>query len=172
MTKEQWALLVKVLKSAYPQYTNFLADQYSLELWYRALKDIPYEALNLAVQQQIMVSKYPPSIAELRASVSPKSIDWSEAWEEVKRAIRLHGSYNETKALDSMSETTREAVKRMGFKEICFSENEAVDRANFRMIYEQIAKRKEETAQLPEGLQARLNGVLQIGAKNEKDDLE
>ena len=172
MTKEQWALLVKVLKSAYPQYTNFLADQYSLELWYRALKDIPYEALNLAVQQQIMVSKYPPSIAELRASVSLKSIDWSEAWEEVKRAIRLHGSYNETKALDSMSETTREAVKRMGFKEICFSENEAVDRANFRMIYEQIAKRKEETAQLPKGLQARLNGVLQIGAKNEKDDLE
>lgn len=163
MTKEQWALLVKVLKSAYPQYTNFLADQYSLELWYRALQDIPYEALNLAIQRQISTNRYPPSIAELRASVSLKEKDWSEAWEEVRRAIRLYGSYNEAKALESMSPLTREIVERFGFKEICMSENEDVYRANFRMAYEQTAKKREETAQLPEGLQARLNGVLQIG---------
>lgn len=166
MTKEQWALLVKVLKSAYPQYTNFLADQYSLELWYRALQDIPYETLNIAIQRQISTNRYPPSIAEIRASVVPKSRDWSEGWEEVKRAIRLYGSYNETKALESMSETTREVVKRMGFREICFSENEAVDRANFRMIYEQVEKKRTETAVLPETLQARLNSVLQIGEGN------
>ena len=172
MTKEQWALLVKVLKSAYPQYTNFLADQYSLELWYRALKDIPYEALNLAVQQQIMVSRYPPSIADLRASISPKTKDWSEAWEELKRAVRLYGAPREKEALESMSPLTREIVKRFGFKEYCFSENEDAYKANFRMAYEREAKKREETAQLPEVLQARLNGILQIGEENGKDDVE
>ena len=163
MTKEQWALLAKVLKSAYPQYTNFLADQYSLELWYRALQDIPYETLNLAIQRQISTNRFPPSIADLRMSVSPKEKDWSEAWEEVKRAVRLYGSYNEQKALESMSPFTREIVERFGFKEICLTENEDVYRANFRMAYEQGAKKREETASLPEGLQARLNGILQIG---------
>jgi hypothetical protein len=54
-------------------------------------------------------------------------------------------------------------VQRFGFDTICLSENEEVYRANFRMAYEQSAKRKEETAQLPETLQARLNGILQIG---------
>lgn len=163
MTKEEWGLLAKAIKSAYPNQT-FCPDSYSLELYYRMLQDIPYEVLNLAVQRHISTNRFPPSIADLR--VAPREKTWSEAWEELKRAVRLYGSYREKDALDSMSPLTREIVQRLGFQEYCFTDNEDAYRANFRMAYEQSAKKKEETAQLPETLQARLNGILQIGEGN------
>ena len=162
MKTEEWTTLVKALKSVYTS-PNFLPDEWSVKLWYSMLKDIPYEVLNIGIQRYISTNRYPPTIADLRASISPKEQDWSEAWEEVKRAVRKYGSYNEAKALESMSPLTRDIVQRFGFKEICLSDNEDVYRANFRMAYEQTAKKKEETAQLPETLQARLNGILQIG---------
>jgi hypothetical protein len=83
-----------------------------------------------------------------------------------------NGEVREKEALESMSPLTREIVKRFGFKEYCFSENEDAYKANFRMAYEREAKKREETAQLPEVLQARLNGILQIGEENGKDDVE
>lgn len=36
--------------------------------------------------------------------------------------------------------------------QLCASENISADRANFRMIYEQLAAREKKQAQLPEGL--------------------
>ena len=51
-----------------------------------------------------------------------------------------------------MTETTRKAVKRMGFKTICMSDNVMADRANFRMIFEQIADRESTAKQLPVNL--------------------
>ena len=164
MTKEEWSLLVKAIKSAYSNQT-FCPDSYSLELYYRMLQDIPYEVLNIAIQRHIATNRYPPTIADLRGSVSPKEKDWSEGWEEVKRAIRNYGSYREKDALDSMSPLTREIVQRFGFKEICMSENEDVYRANFRMAYEQSAKKNNEVNVLPETVRVRLNGILQIGER-------
>ncbi len=162
MTIEQFTVLVKAMKTAY-QSPNFIADDYAVKLWYSMLKDSPYEALNIAIQRHIATNRYPPTIADLRGSVSPKEKDWSEGWEEVKRAIRKYGSYREKEALDSMSPLTREIVQRFGFKEICMSENEDVSRANFRMAYEQSAKKNNELNVLPETVKVRLNGILQIG---------
>lgn len=158
MTKEEWSLLVKVVKSAYPNQT-FCPDNYSLELYYRMLHDIPYETLNLAVQRHIATNRYPPSISELRGCMAQKT-DWSEGWEEVKRSMRLYGAPREKEALDSMSPLTRKIVQRLGYQTLCMSDNEMADRANFRMIYEQESKRETETAMLPESVRAKL---LQIG---------
>ena len=78
---------------------------------------------------------------------------WSDGWEEVLRAISKYGMYSETEALQSMSELTRKAVKRLGFKSICISENIMADRANFRMIFEQLSDRESTAQQLPADLQ-------------------
>ena len=79
--------------------------------------------------------------------------------EEVLRAIKMFGSYRETEALQSMTETTRQAVKRMGFRNICLSENIMAERANFRTIFEQIADRDHKTAQLSTNLVQLINGI-------------
>ena len=55
-----------------------------------------------------------------------------------------------SEALDSLDELTRRCVKRIGFQNICTSENVTADRANFRMIYETEAGKRKFENQLPE----------------------
>ena len=67
--------------------------------------------------------------------------------------------YQENLALERMSEQTREVVKRMGFKNLCTSENITADRANFRMIYEQISHRKKTDLQIPQSVKNAIASV-------------
>ena len=73
---------------------------------------------------------------------------WGDAWEEVLRAITQYGSYRPIEAMDSLSPLARKATKRIGFINLCMSENISADRANFRMIYEQLADREKKESQL------------------------
>ena len=71
---------------------------------------------------------------------------------EVQKAIRYFGSYRVDEALESLSPLARKATERIGFKNMCMSENPEVSRANFRMVYEQLAEREKRDAQMPESL--------------------
>ena len=62
-----------------------------------------------------------------------------------------------------MDDLTRQAVKRLGFKNLCLSDNMQADRANFRMIYEQLAERKEKDAQMPERLKLVIASMPLLG---------
>jgi hypothetical protein len=91
--------------------------------------------------------------------MSGESKDWGDAWEEVLKAINYYGSYREEDALNSLDDTTRKVVKRLGFRNICMSENIEADRANFRMIYTNQMERDKQAAQLPESLKQLMGGV-------------
>lgn len=175
MTRKEFSIFAMALKTYYPK-ENILPNEQAMTLWFKHLEDIPYQVAEIVLDKWVALNKWSPSIADIRKmaseTVTGKEKDWSEAWEELKRAVRLYGAPREKEALESMSPLTREIVKRFGFKEYCFSENEDAYKANFRMAYEREAKKREETAQLPEVLQARLNGILQIGEENGKDDME
>ena len=162
MILSEWAVLVKGLKSAYT-YEKFLPDADAVKVWFELLKDIDYTVLNMACQQYISTNKFAPTIADLRelcSNVSNGQLpDYGKAWEEVLMAIRKCGMYQEDLALESMSEQTREVVKRMGFRNLCVSENVAADRANFRMIYEQISQRKKTDMQIPQGVKNAISAV-------------
>ena len=86
--------------------------------------------------------------------------DWGEAWESVLMAIRKFGYMQEEEALESMDDVTRKCVKRIGFNNICMSENITADRANFRMIYEQEATRQKASNQLPIGVREQKEEIL------------
>lgn len=152
MTFQEFNILVKGMKSAYTT-PNFLPDADSIKIWYQLLQDIDYQIANVAIQKYILTNKFPPTIADIREGAAAAVIGekklWSDGWEEVLTAIRRYGSYRETEALDSMSETTRQAVNRLGYKNLCMSENISVERANFRMIYEQLEDRKYKESQIP-----------------------
>ena len=86
------------------------------------------------------------------------------------RAMRRYGSYNEVEALESMSEITRQCVRRLGYQNLCRSEEIGVDRANFRMIFEQIANREHEKQKLPSGMQQLIASIQEkkmLELKNE-----
>lgn len=155
MTFDEFKILVKGMKAVYTS-PNFLPDADSIKIWYQMLRDLEYRTANVAIQKYMMTNKFPPTIADIRelsTTVQHGELpDWGEGWEQVLQAIRKYGSYRPQEAMDSMDELTRQCVERLGFKNICMSENINTDRANFRMIYEQLASRKQKEAVMPVGL--------------------
>lgn len=152
---EEFKSVVKVLKSTYTG-PNFLPDADAVTAWYYMLKDINFEVLKAAAYKYAMTNKFPPTVADLRdmaLSVTNGDIPlWSDGWEQVQKAIRKYGSYNPAAAFAMMDSLTADTVRRLGWNELCMSENPVADRANFRVIYEQLADRKHKEDKLPAGL--------------------
>lgn len=65
---------------------------------------------------------------------------YSEAWESVQKAIRGVGSYGTPKFKNDLTATV---VRRMGWKELCASENPGNDLARFRDIYNDLVARED-----------------------------
>lgn len=153
MTDKEFETIALAIKAAYPN-SNVLPDKYAMKTWYRALSDLDYHVAENAVWEHISTSVFPPSIAEIRekctARLSPMVTEWGEAWEEVLQVIRKYGSYREEEAVASLSRLTAIAVRRMGFKNLCQSENPVADRAHFQRIYEGMVKEEKRQTQLPE----------------------
>lgn len=156
MDKREFAIFADALKTYYPRET-LLPNPQAMELWYRELQDIPYAVAEAALRKWVSTQKWSPSIAEIReltSSIQHGDLpDWGEGWHQVQNAIRRYGFYNAKAALDSLDPLTRQCVERLGFRELCMSENITADRANFRMVYETLAKREKTNQQLALPLQ-------------------
>ena len=164
MTKDEFKILCKGMKAVYTQST-FLPDADAFKVWYSLLQDLDYTIAQAAIQKYMLINEFPPTIADIRKNaVSVQAGDkktWSEGWEEVMKAIGNLGSYREKEALESMSEITRKAVKKLGFRNICLSENITADRANFRTIYEQMAENEYTAKQNPLNLSKLIESIQQ-----------
>ena len=152
MSEQEFMKIASAIKTSYPT-VNVLKDKPSMDIWYMMLSDLDYRVCQTAVLELISTSKFPPTIPEIREKcsylTSPEIKEWSEAWEEVQRSIGKYGMYQPQEALESFDELTRKCVNRIGYVNICTSENITADRANFRMIYETEANRKRTENQLP-----------------------
>ena len=152
MNKQEFAIFASAIRTYYPK-EKLLPNEQAMALWYEQLKDIPFKVAEATLNKWVATNKWSPSIADIReqvAEVTQAPIkDWGEAWDDVQMSVRLYGSYEVKKAMESLDDITRQAVKRVGYLNICMSENIATERANFRMIYEQLANRKRQDAQLP-----------------------
>lgn len=155
MIFDEFKILVKGMKAVYAS-ERFLPDADSIKIWFSLLKDLEYPVLNAAIQKYMITNKFPPTIADLREIATTISIgelpDWGEGWEKVLQAIRNYGYYRESEALLTMDELTQACVRRLGWRNLCMSENSNQDRANFRMIYEQLAERTKKESVLPPSL--------------------
>ena len=162
MNKQEFGLFASAIRTYYPK-ENILPNQQAMELWYRELQDIPYPVAEAGLRQWVSTNKWSPSIAEIRemASTVQNGIipDWGEGWEQVLLAIRKYGTYRISEAMESFDPITKRCVERLGFRNICLSENINQDRANFRMIYEQMAEREKKDKQLALPLQQLIQGL-------------
>lgn len=172
MDKKEFGYFASAIRTYYPK-ENILPNQQAMELWYRELQDIPYAVAEAGLRQWVSTQKWSPSIAEIRemaSTVQNGSIpDWGEGWEDVLMAIRKYGTYRIAEAMESFDPITRKCVERLGFRNICLSENINHDRANFRMIYEQLAEREKKASQIALPLQQLIQGMRneRLGVQNE-----
>lgn len=162
MTKQEFSIFASALRTYYPREA-LLPNQQAMELWYRELQDIPFAVAEAGLRKWVATNKWSPSIADIREITVEVAhgdiVEWGEGWEQVLKAIRLYGTYREAEAMNSLDELTRTCVERLGFKNICMSENIATERANFRMMYEQLAERKKKQQQMSVPLQRLISGM-------------
>lgn len=144
MTKNEFMKVAVAIKSAYPA-AKVMDDDASLQFWYMMLKDFDYQTCENATIELIATSKYPPSIATLRAACTDRCktpvMSFDEAWGVVMRTIRKYGPYQYEEAMNYLSKypLIESIVRNFGWSNICNGVEETT-RANFRMAYEQRSK--------------------------------
>ena len=163
MNKSEFSRIAMAIKTYYPRF-NIFPNQEAMDLWFFELKDLDFNVASLALRKYVNTEKFPPTISDLRRLATEclqgQTEDWGKGWEATVKAIHRYGYYREKEALQSFSEITRQTVKRLGFKELCMSENLMNDRANFRMIYEQLANREKLDKQINPAITAGMNKIL------------
>lgn len=162
MTAKQFEKISKGITTAFP-WANLFPSQEAVEIWYRKLGDIPYDVMTAVVNRWIETKTSPPTIAALRAEadivVNGLPPTWADGWEQVQKAIGRYGYMRREAALTSMDEVTAETVRRIGWQQICENENVDALRANFRMVYETMARRLQEDRLISSGTQQKLDAV-------------
>lgn len=174
MNKKEFSILAAAIKTFYPR-ENVLPNEKALALWYGMLSDIPYQVAEAAVRKHVASNKFPPTVAEIREIsaqiISGDDPDWSKAWSDVVYVMSKYGWYNTTQALASLDGLTRETVKRLGFGQLCHTENPEADQRRFKEIYEALAQRKKAEAQIPPALKLIMTQVREgTMIKEEKNE--
>jgi hypothetical protein len=163
MTELEFGELAAAIRTYYPK-EKILPNEKAVTLWFKHLSDIPYNLACVVLAEWVSVNKWSPSISDIREGaarlMSESPADYGEGWRQVQAAISRFGMYRPEEALESISDPiAKEAVKRMGFYEICTSENPTAERANFRMIYEQLADRAKKDAQIPKEIKETIESI-------------
>lgn len=169
MTKREFGLFAAAIRTYYPR-ENILPNEQAHDLWFRQLQDVPYPVAEAVLAKWVATNKWSPAISDIRDGMAEiqnggPADDWGEAWDQAMTAIRRFGSYDEDGALASLPPLTRETVRRLGYKSLCWSENQVADRANFRQVYEILSKRKVETDKIPLPVRETLKALTASFAK-------
>lgn len=155
--------LVTTLASLYP---STQIGKSTIGAYVSMLKDVPLGILQAAVDQISVESRFFPTVAEIRERVLmlqiPDLANGMTAWGDVKKAFARYGFYRTPKFDNPI---TAEAVDRMGWKELCCSENPEADRAHFARIYDDLVKRSIQDAKLlPASRMLRETAQKQLGS--------
>lgn len=147
MNRQEFKIWVAALQTYFPKY-NLLPTPEAKELWYRELTDLSADVATAVLRKWVATEKWPPSIAEIRASacdmVNGPASNWGDGWYEVKRAIERYGIFQPGKVKATVSPATWSAIERIGWEDICNSENPEALRAQFRQVYEVMAARERQ----------------------------
>ncbi len=146
MSAIETADALMILYAAFPNTEWSTTTQ---AVYAKHLADIPVEELKTVIAQAIGTCRFPPTVAEIRDTWHGLShvgrLTYGEAWELVQKEIRRVGSYSKPQFSD---ETTARVVAAMGWKELCMSEDQGRDRAQFRDMYNALVGRDDTVEKL------------------------
>jgi len=162
-TLEDVAQIVAVISAAYP---NFSPSEYTVEIYYNMLRDIPTDLLKASVLQAVSEPgrKFAPSVGEIRGIVIElnRSIDGVPsayaAWE-----MTHHAMFNGGFVLDEHPLVQQACQLMGGLRRLGESTNIISDRMRYIECYNELVSRTERGAMvLPEvrGYIEQRGGVL------------
>ena len=156
---EDFRTIVRGLQAAFPR-DNFIPNEYTFNLWYTALQDIPYPSLNRASTSYIMSNRFPPTIADIRQlaydlSAQPDELP-SAAWNQLLRAFREAYAPDSEAVWEQLPDITKKIVggyatfRAWGNTEL--SALESVQRPMFVKRFEEYSQRERQAAAIPQAL--------------------
>lgn len=146
---------MEYLMAVYPDMEKKLNNQTTQAVWYDLLEDLSGEDLFLAVKMHASTKQFSPKPAEIREMVlkaETSDLDWSLGWKYALRSIQRFGTYRESEALQWIAQhdpVAAEAIRRMGYKNLCEAEEQMTFRANFRQAYNNQVEKSKFHKQLP-----------------------
>ncbi|MBQ8926087.1 MAG: hypothetical protein IJ680_01315 [Paludibacteraceae bacterium] len=100
MTRADAAKLIAIIVMAYPNFDKFKDDEHIkgvVNMWATMFADDDAGLVGLAVKKHISVSKWPPSVAEIREIMAeiqhPELIPPDLAWSAVQDLMKAKGEY-------------------------------------------------------------------------------
>ena len=152
MTKQEIGALLALATANFPSMQE-KDMRPTANLWSEMLSDIPFDIAKAALIKVLATARFWPTVAEIREAaaeiINPQLPSPMDAWGEVVRAVKIYGLYRQEEGLNSLSPITKRVVQNIGWREICLCEQPDIIRGQFRMAYEQYAKREKEEAVLP-----------------------
>lgn len=184
MDREDFGKLVVTMKTVYTK-PEFLADEYSINVWYKLLRDIDYKTASLALEKHMMSSPFPPTIADLRTAAvefqgavnGTEELSELSAWSLVRKAVR-NSNYNAEREYERLPDAVRIAVgspdnlREMAAMPI--ETVESVEQSHFIRAYRAIMSREKELQKLSPAVRQLLDGTasrLKLGMEVEADSL-
>jgi hypothetical protein len=153
---QDFRTIVRALSAAYPR-DNFIPDEYSFNLWYTRLQDIPYITLKRAADNYIMTNRFAPTIADMRSYAQDMDVAFdmlaAQAWDQLLRALRMSYAPESEQVWNELPDVTKQCVGGYAtFRAWGNTENsslESVQRPMFIKRFEELQKRvrKEGSAQ-------------------------
>lgn len=176
---EDFRTIVRGLQAAFPR-DNFIPNEYTFNLWYTALQDIPYPSLNKASTSYIMSNRFPPTIADIRQlaydlSAQPDELP-SAAWNQLLRALREAYAPDSEEVWNQLPDITKKIVggyatfRAWGNTEL--SALESVQRPMFVKRFEEYSQRERQAAAIPQALRKPEPALPQQPARTAIEDKE
>ena len=168
MTREEFGTLAMAMKAAYSQNGTFLTKDADLRIWYTMLGDLDYKLASQAVQKHIQTSKFPPTIADIRAGAmditTTGDISEMDAWSMVRRAIG-DSAYHASERFEELPEVVKKAVGGpQNLREWSQMDSDTVGsviQSNFLRTYRVVRNREREMAQMSPSLRKVIGMVTQ-----------
>jgi len=176
---DDFRTIVRGLQAAFPR-DNFIPNEYTFNLWYTALQDIPYPSLNKASTSYIMSNRFPPTIADIRQlaydlSAQPDELP-SAAWNQLLRALREAYAPDSEEVWNQLPDITKKIVggyatfRAWGNTEL--SALESVQRPMFVKRFEEYSQRERKAAAIPQALRKPEPALPQPTARTAIEDKE
>lgn len=169
MTISEFNNLAKMMQAYFTRGVPNFSDKFVMSMWYDELKDMDFMVAVTTLKKWTQTSDFCPSIAALRGTavkVAHEDIgEWGDKYALVMKLVGSCGRDNKEKAYERMDPVTQRTIERLGWRNICDSpvEHQAVDRANFRDIYNEEKAKLEKEAQTSQTVS---NAVNLIREKN------
>lgn len=175
MTREETIKVIGIIAMAYPNFDKFHDEKHirsMVSVWGDMFSEDDAGLVALAVKEHISISKWPPSIAEIRDSmtniINPNIIPPDVAWEVVSKYLYITGEHCHRDYHKELPQAIAETIDAIGYGQlyalyVAYARKSAskagLDRVAFLQAYEEKVNRQRKMAMLPKSLQQKVEAA-------------